>query len=132
MKFILCTALLVFSAISVAQPSNVTVRCYGTKAAGVQIGLDIVLDPVDRILDVTSFEREATNPIDVQTLIAPSHFLKRDKSGNLEMFGFKTFNDGLIEDVSVFYSKNDPKSARLQLTYLPKDKAIKNITCEIL
>lgn len=132
MKSFLLASVLIFAATSFADtPSNTIVRCTGLKADGVKIGLDVVLDPIDRLVSVTLFEREAVAPIELKALVAPSHFLKRDEYGNLLVFGLKTFNDGLIEDISVFHSIGRYDNS-LQLSYLAKDKAVADISCKLL
>lgn len=143
MKIVLLGCTLFFSAISFAkdaapqknrtpsQASNITVRCEGVRADKVRIGLDVTLDPVERLVSVTSFENESTAPIELKALMAPSHYVERLNNGELKMFGFKTFNDGLERDLYVYYTKSS-RNNKLQLSYLPTQKAVSDISCRIL
>lgn len=113
-------------------PGNIHIRCEGIKKDNIKIGFDFVLDPIERLVSVTTFENESTGPVDLSALQAPRYFLKRNSKGKLVAFGFKTFNDGLMEDMSVFYSKGRTQDANLQLSYLDTNKAEKEISCRIL
>lgn len=113
------------------QASEFRIRCEGLKPKDIKVGIDFTFDGVERLTSLVSFEREATNPMDVTSLGAPSHFIKRDKNGKLVMFGFKTFNDGLEENISIFFIPGAADNS-LQLSYLEKHKAIRNVSCQIL
>lgn len=111
---------------------NVDVRCEGVNAAGARIGLDVELDQVDRLVSLTSFEKEGTAPIDLAGLASPSHYFRADRSGNLVVFGFKTFNDGLEEDMSVLFVAAAPKLSALKLGQGANNLAVKNVSCRVL
>src|SRR5262249_9395024 len=86
-----------------ASQHNVTVRCQGVNSKGMTVGIDFELDPVDRLVSMTEAEGGSAFPVDLTTLDAPSLYLKLDAKGHLEVFGFKSFNDGLEEVFSVLF-----------------------------
>jgi hypothetical protein len=96
--------------------NNVNIRCEGVNSKLIRVGLDVELDAVDRLVSLTSWEAEATHVIDIKSeLGAPSHFFKADRKGNLLVFGFKSFNDGLEENMSVLFVKGNKSLTTLML-----------------
>lgn len=112
--------------------NSVTIRCEGLNKAGIKIGMDAGFDPVDRLTSLTMFENESTGPVDIKDLASPSHFIKIDKRGSLVVFGFKTFNDGLEEDISTLFVAGSPKLSSLKLGHGADNLAIKQISCRAL
>jgi hypothetical protein len=117
-------------------PSNTTVRCQGLKQGGIPIGIDIEMDPVDRLVNVTTFERDTTfiefdAKGNINNLGAPSNFIKRD-GNKLLIFGFKSFNDGLEENISVSYVINSVPLTSLRFLTSGQVTAAKDVSCRIL
>jgi hypothetical protein len=106
-----------------------SVRCTGTNKSGAKIGIDFALDPIERIEEISVFHLDSVSPLDVSQLSSPSHFLKTNSLGQLEFFGFKTWNDGLEQEIAVAYNAAQPAQAQLKLGYGKENVAVKNIRC---
>ena len=110
-----------------------TVRCSGQNAKGMTVGIDVTFDEIDRIKSIVTFVNEATQVIERDTLSAPSSFIKLGAQQRILMFGFKTFNDGLEEDISVSFVQGHQKLSALKLNAHDKNQtAVKAITCVLL
>jgi len=129
MKFIAMSFMLLLSQGAFADDLETTVRCTGKTSKKVAIGVDLQLDQIDRVVAMTTFEREAT---DVRETNNEQAFLKRDAKGNVELFIFRTFNDGLETNDNIVFVKGVPSYSKLELDYRGESRATSSITCVIL
>ena len=97
------------------------------------VGIDFTFDEIDRIKSIVTFVNEATQVIEKDTLSAPSSFIKFGAQQRILIFGFKTFNDGLEEDMSVSFVQGHQKLSALKLNAHDKNQiAVKAIKCVLL
>jgi hypothetical protein len=108
------------------------VRCSGINSVGQIIGLDFELDSVDRITALTDFVADSAGVIDLESLGAPSVYLSTDAKGAVHVFGFKSFNDGLEEVLSVRFVLGMPSMSRLVIGAGSANTAVKSIECKTL
>lgn len=111
---------------------DTSIRCSGKTARGIQIGVDLKLDQVDRLLEMASFERDSVSIEDVSNLGARSIFLKLNDQGKIAMFGFKTYNDGMETNDYISYVAGAPSLSTLELGYRGALKAVNDIQCKLV